>query len=91
MDGIKLSPPLHHFRRSDQRRLTPANQAVLDPQAIDTVVVYVSRLDAPIYTHERITLSIMAESIARLNNYQYAGICDLTEQLDICFSFLTTR
>jgi len=32
------------------------------------------------YTHERITLSIVAESIARLNDYQYAGVCDPTER-----------
>src|SRR5258706_13874262 len=76
MDGTRLSPPLHHFQRSDQRRLTPANQAVLDPQAIDAVAIYFSRLGAPMYTHEKVTLAMVAESIPPINGYRSTGVCD---------------
>src|SRR5262249_13846630 len=40
------------------------------------VVVYFSRLGAPMFAHEKVTLSTVAESIARLNGYRYAGIFD---------------
>src|SRR5262249_45625080 len=38
------------------------------PRAIwnDTVVVYFSRLGGPMYTHERVTLSVVAEAIAQI-------------------------
>src|SRR5689334_2328323 len=35
-----------------------------------------SRLGAPMYAHERTTLSIVAESIARLNGHGYLGVFD---------------
>src|SRR5258706_6934215 len=76
MYGTRLPPHLHHYKRSDQRRLTPANQAVLDPQAIDAVAIYFSRLGAPMYTHEKVTLAMVAESIARINGYRCTGVCD---------------
>jgi hypothetical protein len=45
-------------------------------QAIDAVAVYLSRQGAPMYSHEKITLSQVAESIARLNSCLYAGVFD---------------
>jgi hypothetical protein len=53
-----------------------ADRVAIEPQAIDTVAVYFSRLGAPMYTHEKITLSIVAESIARVNGWRYRGVCD---------------
>jgi hypothetical protein len=47
---------------------------------IDTVAVYFSRLGAPMYTHEKVTLSIVAESIAHVNGWRYAGVHDPTER-----------
>jgi hypothetical protein len=70
MDGIKLSL-LDYIRRS---RPAPARQIAPNPHA--AVVVYFSRLGAPMLAHEKVTLSTVAESIARLNGYSYAGIFD---------------
>lgn len=72
MDGTRFLPHLDHvgLRRAAAFRIVP------NPQAIDAVVIYSSRLGSPMYAHEKITLSVVAESIARLNGYSYAGIFD---------------
>jgi Protein of unknown function (DUF3182) len=75
MDGIRLSPPT-----SGQLYRSTADQIARD-LAIDTVVVYFSQLGAPMYTHERIALSEVAESIARIKGCRFAGVCAATEHL----------
>jgi hypothetical protein len=47
---------------------------------IDRVAVYFSRLGAPMYTHEKVTLSIVAENIACVNGWRYAGVYDPAER-----------
>jgi hypothetical protein len=75
MDGIKLTPP-------PSRQVQSANDQIARiSQAVDTVVVYFSRLGAPMYTHERATLSVVAESIARIKGCRFAGVCEPTEHL----------
>jgi hypothetical protein len=78
MDGTRTtSPP--QLRISGWIRPVTADRIALEPPTIDTVVVYFSRLGAPMYTHEKITLSIVAESIARVNGGRYAGVYDPVE------------
>ena len=68
MDGIKLSPP-------PSRQIQSAGDRIAcNLQAVDTVVVYFSRLGAPMYAHERTTLSVVAESIARIKGCRFAGV-----------------
>jgi len=67
MDGPKFSSLFDHVRR-----WRPAAR----PQAITAVAVYFSRLGAPMYVHEKVTLSAVAESIAQLNGHRYVGIFD---------------
>jgi len=76
MDDIWTSSPSSPQSRSD---LT-AGRSSLELQAIRAVVVYFSRLGAPMYTHEKATLSIVAESIARVNGWSYAGVFDVAER-----------
>ncbi|WP_050423330.1 DUF3182 family protein [Bradyrhizobium tropiciagri] len=73
MDSTKLSPVFEPIRRS-----WPAatRQIASDPPTITAVAVYFSRAGAPMYAHEKVTLSAVAESIARLSGYRYAGIFD---------------
>ena len=73
MDDTKLSSLFDHARRSWP---TAAHQIAPNPQAINAVAVHFSRLGAPMYAHEKVVLSAVAESIARLNGYGYAGIFD---------------
>ncbi|ODM71877.1 DUF3182 family protein [Bradyrhizobium elkanii] len=73
MDSIAFSPLLERVRRS---RPAATRQIVSHPQAITAVAVYFSRAGAPMYAHEKVTLSAVAESIARLSSYQYAGVFD---------------
>jgi hypothetical protein len=40
------------------------------------VVVYFSRLGGSMYTHERVTLSVVAEEIARIKGVKFAGLYD---------------
>src|SRR5262249_52582226 len=42
----------------------------------DVVVVYFSRLGGPMYTHERVTLSVVAETIAQIKGAKFAGLYD---------------
>ena len=42
----------------------------------DAVAVHFSRLGAPMYTHEKVTLSVVAKSIARLNGHRFVGEFD---------------
>jgi Protein of unknown function (DUF3182) len=72
MDGPQFLAPALHI----DNRPPAADQIAPNPQAIDAVVVYFSRLGAPMYIHEKITLSQVAENIARLNCYRYAGCFD---------------
>jgi hypothetical protein len=69
MDGTKFFP-------FTSRRPPAADQISPNPQAIDAVAIYFSWLGAPMFTHEKITLSQVAESVARLNGCRYAGAFD---------------
>jgi hypothetical protein len=40
------------------------------------VVVYFSRQGGPMYTHERVTLSVVAETIAQIKGAKFAGLYD---------------
>ena len=73
MDGTRSSSHFDHVRR-----LRPAAACQIAPtsQAINAVVVHLSRLGAPMFAHEKAALSAVAESIARLNGCSYAGIFD---------------
>ena len=42
----------------------------------DVVVVYFSHLGGPMYTHERVTLSDVAETIAQIKGAKFAGLYD---------------
>src|SRR6516225_9565329 len=80
MDDTRTSqthPP--RLRRSDQIGPGTADRIAIEPQAIDTVAVYFSRLGAPMYTHEKVTLSIVTESIARISGWRFAGVYDPVE------------
>src|SRR5207248_1823749 len=80
MDGFWTSPPPSQTRRSDLTAPATTGQSSLEPQAIRAVVTYFSRLGAPMYTHEKVTLSIVAENIARINGWRYAGAYDPAER-----------
>ena len=81
MDGTRTSQihPLR-IRGSGQIGLVTADRIAIEPQTIDTVAVYFSRLGAPMYTHEIVTLSIVAESIARISGWRFAGAYDPAER-----------
>jgi hypothetical protein len=79
MDGTRTSHP-PRIRRSGQKRPVAIDRIPLKLQAIDAVAVYFSRLGAATYTHEKVTLSIVAESIARVNDWCYAGVYDPAER-----------
>ena len=79
MDGTRTSHP-PRIRRSGQKRPVAIDRIPLKLQAIDAVAVYFSRLGAAVYTHEKVTLSIVAESIARVNDWCYAGVYDPAER-----------
>ena len=76
MDGIKSSPPLRCIRPS---RPAAAHQFALNPQPINAVAIYFSRRGAPMYAHEKVTLSTVAENIAGLNGYRYVGAFDANQ------------
>lgn len=76
MGGTKFSSLIDHVRGS---RPATAGQIALGPQAITAVALYFSRLGAPMYVHERITLSAVAESIARLRGCRCAGVFNPSE------------
>lgn len=81
MDGIWTSSASSpEIRKSDLIGPATADRNSLEPDAIHTVVIYFSRLGAPMYTHEKATLSIVAESIARVNGWRYAGVYDPAER-----------
>ena len=79
MDGTRTSHP-PRIRRSGQKRPVTIDRIPLKLQATDAVAVYFSRLGAAMYTHEKVTLSIVAESIARVNDWCYAGVYDPAER-----------
>ena len=79
MDGTRTSHP-PRIRRSGQRRPVTIDRIPLKLQAIDTVAIHFSRLGAAMYAHEKVTLSIVAESIARVNDWCYAGVYDPAER-----------
>ena len=79
MDGTRTSHP-PRIRRSGQKRPVAIDRIPLKLQATDAVAVYFSRLGAAVYTHEKVTLSIVAESIARVNDWCYAGVYDPAER-----------
>jgi hypothetical protein len=60
--------------------LAPADlsrPSLLPPGSADgAVVVYFSRLGGSMYTHERVTLSVVAEAIARIKGVKFAGLYD---------------
>jgi hypothetical protein len=81
MDSTWTSPPTFpQTRRSDLTAPGTADRSSPESQAIHTVVIYFSRLGAPMYTHEKVTLSIVAENIALLNGWRYAGAFDPAER-----------
>jgi hypothetical protein len=53
-----------------------ARQVASNQPPINAVAVYSSRLGASIYVHEKVTLSAVAESIARLNDCRFIGVFD---------------
>ena len=75
MDGTRTFQ-IHPLRRSGQIGLVTADRIAIEPRTIDTVAIYFSRLGAPMYTHEKVTLSIVAESIARASGWRFAGVYD---------------
>lgn len=72
MDGTK-SPNVDYIRRP---RPAAAGQIEPNTPAIKAVAIYFSQLGAPMYAHEKITLSAVAESVARLMGCRYAGVFD---------------
>jgi hypothetical protein len=55
----------------------PSRPSLLSPGSADgAVVVYFSRLGGSLYTHERVTLSIVAEAIARIKGVKFVGLYD---------------
>lgn len=70
MVGTKSSPLIECVGRS--------RSAVAAPNEVPTppVVIYFSRLGAPMYVHEKAVLVAVAEGIARLDGRSYAGIFD---------------
>ncbi|RZN33892.1 DUF3182 family protein [Bradyrhizobium sp. Leo121] len=73
MDGTKLSAFVDYIGRL---RSAAVGQSEPNTPAVNAVAVYFSQLGAPMYAHEKVTLSAVAESIARLNGHRYAGIFD---------------
>src|SRR5262245_17103533 len=80
MDDTWTSSPSSPQSRSDLTAPATAGRTSLELQPIRAVAVYFSRLGAPMYTHEKVTLSIVAESIARVNGWSYAGVYDAAER-----------
>jgi hypothetical protein len=78
MDSTKQFPLIGYLGG----RSPAADQIARHAQAIDAVAVYFSRLGAPMYSHEKITLSHVAESIARLHGCRYAGVFDASRHPD---------
>ena len=76
MDSTKQFPLIRYLGG----RPPAADQIAPRAQAVDAVAVYFSRLGAPMYSHEKITLSQVAESIARLKGCRYAGVFDVNRQ-----------
>jgi hypothetical protein len=72
MDSTKQFPLIRYLAG----RPPAADQIAPHAQAIDAVAVYFSRLGAPMYSHEKMTLSQVAEGIARLKGCRYAGVFD---------------
>jgi hypothetical protein len=79
MDGTRTSP-LRKLRTSGQIQPATPDRIALKPRTIDRVAVYFSRLGAPMYTHEKVTLSIVAENIACVNGWRYEDVYDPAER-----------
>jgi len=73
MDGTRFFPDFDHIGRS---WLSAAFRIAPNSRTTNSVAVYFSELGGPMYFHEKVTLSVVAESIARLNGYGYAGVFD---------------
>ena len=84
MDDTRASS-LRRLPTSGQIRPVTPDRIALEPRAIDRVAVYFSRLGAPMYTHEKVTLAIVAENIAFVNGWRYAGAYDPAERSVGCF------
>ncbi|WGS17360.1 MULTISPECIES: DUF3182 family protein [unclassified Bradyrhizobium] len=67
--------PLFH-ERSTPAGQTSARGIQREERGIDAVVLHFSRLGGPMYTHEKVTLSVVAKSIARLKGHRFAGEFD---------------
>ncbi|WP_407179211.1 DUF3182 family protein [Bradyrhizobium sp. STM 3562] len=76
MDGTRFSPLTDHAQGSQP---ATAGQTAPNPRATTALALYFSRLGAPMYVHERVTLFAVAESIARLTGYRNAGVFDANE------------
>jgi hypothetical protein len=68
MDGT-----LSDIRTFNQTRPAAAGQMTSAWRAMDAVALHFSRVGAPMYTHEKITLGAVAKGIARLSGYRFAG------------------
>jgi hypothetical protein len=66
MDNITLSP-----HPSCQIRRLAADLIERDPRQIDSIVVYFSRLGAPMYVHD---LFAVAETIAQIEGCRFGGL-----------------
>ena len=84
MDDTRASS-LRRLPTSGQIRPATPDRIALKSRAIDRVAVYFSRLGAPMYTHEKVTLAIVAENIAFVNGWRYAGVFDPAERSVGCF------
>jgi hypothetical protein len=71
-----LSAPADRSRRSLLSTNTALVKRVSCAAPDGMVVVYFSRLGGPMYTHERVTLSVVAEAIAQIKGAKFAGHYD---------------
>jgi hypothetical protein len=69
-------PGLLSHERSDTAGQSLPRGIQREEYGIDAVALHFPRLGAPMYTHEKVTLSVVAKSIARLNGHRFAGEFD---------------
>ena len=77
MVGTKSSPLIECIGRSRSAAAGP-NEA--STPTATAVVIYFSRLGAPMYVHEKAVLAAVAEDIARLEGRSYAGLFDAEQR-----------
>src|SRR5262245_53870397 len=77
MDRPKLAS--HHS--SSPTGPTALRRIGREQHNIDGIAVHFARLGAPMYTHEKVTLSVVAKSIARLIGHLFVGEFDPNEHV----------